>query len=321
MVLLLWSLGVTMNTHPGEIPLYWGFYIGDEDYKRKRYCLICNAFKPERSHHCSVCNLCVLNMDHHCPWVNNCIGFYNRKFFMQLLFYVFVCSWYISATCYSDVYHILLTLYKTRLQITNYANIIVILLAYGIILTLTVLISLFFRFHVSLVLQNLTTIESLDPASAEDNKFRLSKYENWVQTFGENKCLWFFPLLSESGRPIGDGLTWKTNFSTNDQENVSQNRPSADGKPAANQNFFNSIKNLQQTEMKKVNNYESNKFSTNVFSPQNIFSPANQFQTNNESRNEQANNNNNNNLNKTREEQQNKGFIFPHASIKDSFHS
>jgi hypothetical protein len=23
LVLLLWSLGVTMNTHPGEIPLYW----------------------------------------------------------------------------------------------------------------------------------------------------------------------------------------------------------------------------------------------------------------------------------------------------------
>jgi len=306
-----------MNTHPGEIPLYWGFYIGDEDYKRKRYCLICNAFKPERSHHCSVCNLCVLNMDHHCPWVNNCIGFYNRKFFKQLLFYVFLTSWYITFTCYTDVYHIVLTLYKTRMQIGNYASIVLILLAYGIIITLTVLISLFFRFHVSLVLQNLTTIESLDPANVEDNKFRLSKYENWVQVFGENKCLWFFPLLSESGRPIGDGLTWKTNFAANEQENASQNRPSADGKPNVNQNFFSSVKNLQQaTEMKKMNNnYESNKYSTNVFSPQNMFSPQNQPQ--NESRNEK----NENNLNKTREEQMNKGFIFPHASVKESFQS
>jgi hypothetical protein len=23
MILLIWTLGVTMNTHPGEIPLYW----------------------------------------------------------------------------------------------------------------------------------------------------------------------------------------------------------------------------------------------------------------------------------------------------------
>ena len=86
--MVLWAFLTTMNTNPGEIPIYWGFYIGDDDNKRKRYCLICNAFKPERAHHCSICNICVLNMDHHCPWVNNCIGFYNRKFFMQLLFYV-----------------------------------------------------------------------------------------------------------------------------------------------------------------------------------------------------------------------------------------
>ena len=63
LILLLWCFITAMNTNPGDIPLYWGFYIGDDDFKRKRYCLICNAFKPERSHHCSVCNKCVLNMD------------------------------------------------------------------------------------------------------------------------------------------------------------------------------------------------------------------------------------------------------------------
>jgi hypothetical protein len=57
----------------------WGFHLGDNENKRRRYCLMCNVFKPERCHHCSACNRCVLNMDHHCPWINNCVGFWNRK--------------------------------------------------------------------------------------------------------------------------------------------------------------------------------------------------------------------------------------------------
>lgn len=172
--MMVWSLVVTMSTHPGEIPLYWGFYIGDEEYKRKRYCLICNAFKPERSHHCSVCNVCVLNMDHHCPWVNNCIGFFNRKFFMQLLFYLFMVLWYTALTCVTDVYKILSHVYRAGLKINEelilrYAGVVI---AYSIILVLCVLNSMFFKYHVKLVLSNSTTIESLDPENKENAKVK-----------------------------------------------------------------------------------------------------------------------------------------------------
>ena len=45
--MLLWSYVIVILTLAGSIPLYWGFYIGDGDEKRKRYCLISNAFKPE----------------------------------------------------------------------------------------------------------------------------------------------------------------------------------------------------------------------------------------------------------------------------------
>ncbi len=78
-------------------------------------------------------------------------------------------------------------------------------------------------------------------------------------------------------------------------------------------------------------NYDSNnKYSTNVFSPQNnnIFSPPNMGRSHlmlvhsqNESRNNDLNNNNNNPLNKTREEKMNRGFVFPNNPLKKSFHT
>ena len=52
-----------MTTDPGQVPVFWGFHLGDPENKRRRYCLMCNIFKPERCHHCSSCNRCVLNMD------------------------------------------------------------------------------------------------------------------------------------------------------------------------------------------------------------------------------------------------------------------
>lgn len=92
MLMQLWCLAAVIFSEPGTVPPYWvrfmqGFYQTDSDIKRKRYCMLCHVFKPERCHHCSVCNRCVLNMDHHCPWINNCVGFYNRKTFILLLSY------------------------------------------------------------------------------------------------------------------------------------------------------------------------------------------------------------------------------------------
>ena len=81
-LMLLWAFFQSMTTDPGQVPVFWGFHLGDAENKRRRYCLMCNVFKPERCHHCSACNRCVLNMDHHCPWINNCIGFWNRKYFL-----------------------------------------------------------------------------------------------------------------------------------------------------------------------------------------------------------------------------------------------
>ncbi|CAE7194251.1 PAT14 [Symbiodinium natans] len=59
---LLASFYQCVMTDPGVVPPNWGFYMGDET-KRRRYCKMCNVWKPDRTHHCSICNRCILNMD------------------------------------------------------------------------------------------------------------------------------------------------------------------------------------------------------------------------------------------------------------------
>lgn len=141
--------------------------MGDPETKRKRYCLMCNLFKPDRCHHCSACNRCVLNMDHHCPWVNNCIGFWNRKYFLLLLFYV-LCTlyYYILTMGYPFVQTIYwhIDAYKKNYDVAVMECIVVGLLevSYLFALFLAFAITRFTNFHMILVRKNMTTIESLE---------------------------------------------------------------------------------------------------------------------------------------------------------------
>ena len=120
MFLLLWSLLQSMTTDPGQVPVFWGFHLGDPENKRRRYCLMCNVFKPERCHHCSACNRCVLNMDHHCPWINNCVGFWNRKYFMLMLFYVILTTYFVLMTLLSDIIVSVKWFYAFSQKITSF---------------------------------------------------------------------------------------------------------------------------------------------------------------------------------------------------------
>lgn len=184
--MLVWSFVQTMTIDPGQVPVFWGFHLGDPEIKRRRYCLMCNIFKPERCHHCSACNRCVLNMDHHCPWINNCVGFWNRKFFLLLLFYVLMSSYLVlfamlydviqSVEWITDTYY-----YNTHKQDKEkLAKTLMITTAYMLNTVVVVLMSMFFKFHLKLALTNKTTIENLDKRGQDyQSVYDIGNSQNW----------------------------------------------------------------------------------------------------------------------------------------------
>ncbi|EGR32804.1 hypothetical protein IMG5_070030, partial [Ichthyophthirius multifiliis] len=164
--MLFWSLLTTMFTDPGRVPLYWGYFLEDPEHKKRRYCLICHIFKPERTHHCSACNRCVLNMDHHCSWLNTCIGFSNRKYFMLLLFYVNITTWISLFGMIGEIINIIIAfkdlLMGNSIKNENWFKDFIIVIAFALDVTAIIVIGIFFKFHLELLFSNTTTIENLD---------------------------------------------------------------------------------------------------------------------------------------------------------------
>ena len=103
---------------------------------------------------------------------------------------------------------------------------------------------MFFKFHIKLVLNNSTTIESLDVEHKKDNdKFNIGARQNWEQVFGSEPLLWLIPIPTKRGRPDGDGLTWKTN---------------------ENSTLDSNIKIDESTNKKYGSNYDTNYNSNNI---------------------------------------------------------
>ncbi|KAJ1864172.1 palmitoyltransferase for Vac8p [Coemansia sp. RSA 989] len=173
-----------------------------------RFCLKCNAPKPDRTHHCSSCGICVLKMDHHCPWLNNCVGFNTHKAFLLFLAYTVIYTFCISITIL--VYYAIHLMYLD-ITIPLYVEPLFIMMLAG---SFSVCLIGFGGFHAYLLLNNLTTIESY-----ESNKFRyaqgnsanlfdLGSKRNFLQVFGNSWPHWFVPTRTS----LGDGVKYPINF-------------------------------------------------------------------------------------------------------------
>lgn len=199
--------------------------MGDADYKRRRYCLICHVFKPDRTHHCSVCNRCVLNMDHHCPWINNCVGFYNRKIFLLILLYGCINLYMMVGVMIPVAYSYIYEMFNTPYNITGkiYVQIGVSFFIFG----LSAVITRFSKFHFQLVMENATTIEKFDK-EIEEGVYDLGAVNNVEQMFGKYRSLWLIPYYGSKGLPYGNGVLWKLptdeniNTPNKEPENISK---------------------------------------------------------------------------------------------------
>merc|ERR1719235_261028 len=212
---LLTSFYQAILTDPGVVPPNWGFYMGDET-KRRRYCKMCNVWKPDRSHHCSICNRCILNMDHHCPWINNCVGFYNRKFFIQLLMYAYSSLLTVVVISIFEVPPIFVELSHTKQLFSQHLGYffkcLYIFFACGLSLLLVCTLTNFIKFHLKLVLENYTTIENLEREEDAKSKFDIGRRRNWEQVFGACWWLWWLPWHTQLSRPVGDGVRWRVHY-------------------------------------------------------------------------------------------------------------
>ena len=83
------------------------------------------------------------------------------------------------------------------------------IIIYIIDLVMSVILSQFFKFHITLILENKTTIETLDHKGKEfHSKYDIGKWNNWYQVMGITKWLWFLPLNMYQGKPKGNGIDW-----------------------------------------------------------------------------------------------------------------
>ncbi|XP_049519851.1 palmitoyltransferase ZDHHC20-like [Dermacentor silvarum] len=234
LALLLWSELATIVTPAPSVPAY--FTLSELDLRllqearteeqRKGFLEILGRQRgvltrgldgaPDRAHHCSVCRRCVLKMDHHCPWFNNCVCFSTYKAFLLTNLYVILLCTYALFTAGSHFRQVPWNHWRVTGPAVQVATMVLVAVAF------TVSVGSFFRFHVTLLTLNRTTLESLRSPLFVDkgDTFDIGCGNNFVEVFGRSRLLWLFPVFTS----LGDGSRFNTKLHPHNREHF---RPGA----------------------------------------------------------------------------------------------
>mmetsp|Transcript_10946 Transcript_10946/g.29114 ORF Transcript_10946/g.29114 Transcript_10946/m.29114 type:complete len:409 (+) Transcript_10946:140-1366(+) len=219
-LLLVTCYVMCILVHPGTVPdkeedISWQIVAQDlrdppldvsvanpQEWKRsgdRRQCKWCAKYKPDRCHHCRVCRTCILKMDHHCPWIYNCVGFNNHKYFFLLLFYSCIDCHIIFWTMQDSVRAALT-------PDTPFLKMFGLLFGETLAGFLGTLVTLFFGFHIHLMMRSMTTIEfcekSMKRVGYDANVYDRGSTGNIKAVLGDNILLWLLPCSTPPGRGI-----------------------------------------------------------------------------------------------------------------------
>mmetsp|Transcript_50733 Transcript_50733/g.162348 ORF Transcript_50733/g.162348 Transcript_50733/m.162348 type:complete len:360 (+) Transcript_50733:153-1232(+) len=164
----------------------------------RRHCKWCATYKPDRCHHCRVCRVCILKMDHHCPWIYNCVGFRNHKYFFLLLFYA-------AIDCHLITWTMLESVKNSVDSSTPFVTMFLLLFGETLAAFLGILVTVFFGFHIWLMLKAMTTIEFCEKAMKKtgySSAYSRGALGNVQAVLGDAFLLWLLPFNTPSGRGL-----------------------------------------------------------------------------------------------------------------------
>jgi len=204
---VVWDSGQDTRLSSGAEALGVGAPLETKRSGERRHCKWCAKYKPDRCHHCRVCRMCILKMDHHCPWIYNCVGFGNHKYFFLLLLYAVIATNIIIWNMHG-------TLKKSLGAETEFTTMFLLLFGETLACFLGLLVTVFFCFHIWLMMKAMTTIEfcekSMKRTSYDTSVYDRGVYGNIRAVLGDNPMLWLLPVSP----PSGDGLTFTSTEDT-----------------------------------------------------------------------------------------------------------
>jgi len=193
-------------------PLEWG------------YCGSSKQPKPPRSHYDHVTNALILNLDHYCPWMFNSIGYFNYRYFVSFLVYVFVGMTYGAIVTAEPFLLLQSSEYRTHYRYQRQHNEerppqraapmvpfrdekTLVTLSFMLCAAVGIAVLLLGGFHVYLCGTAQTTIEfhgnwtnrrrARKEGQKWSNPYSLGSFRaNWEQTFGKQSSNWFWFLTS-----------------------------------------------------------------------------------------------------------------------------